>query len=194
MAALTTSHTYSGIAFDFASPRSDMIDLQDIGRGLNGALRFNGHLTKRWTVLQHSILVSILTAMKTPKWRAEGVLHDSSEAYTGDCPGPLKKILGEAYKAIERPIEQAIAIKFNLEYPWPAEIKQADMLAQDIEAAMMHPAASQIIRQDFVLQKYQERLVESLIDYGAQDFIQYTTALLEERNYTDLKTVGFMRN
>ena len=54
------------------------------------------------------------------------MLHDASEAFTGDVAKPLKELIGPTFKDIEDSIEKAIAEHFNLPYPFPEEVKVAD--------------------------------------------------------------------
>ena len=72
---------------------------------------------------EHSVLVSRLVPERLA---LTGLLHDASEAFTGDIAKPLKELIGPAFKDIEKSIEKAIAKHFGLEYPFPKEIKIAD--------------------------------------------------------------------
>lgn len=53
-------------------------------------------------------------------------MHDAAEAFIGDMSGPLKTLLPD-YKVVEERVERAIAAHFNLTYPWPAIVKEADL-------------------------------------------------------------------
>lgn len=184
----SSSQTYSGLIFDFSDPRPEMISLEDIAVPLFKIERFNGHLGANWTLGHHSILVSRLM----DHHELEALFHDASEAYTGDCPGPFKKLIRMAYKTFERPIERAIAQRFGLEFnqeadlsqcPWPKGIKAADILAQDIEATLFMPVSPhpKLISPGFKLERWHQTLVKDTFQMDANDFIQIAERLLEER-------------
>jgi hypothetical protein len=63
-------------------------------------------------------------------------MHDAAEAFIGDVNSPLKAMLKE-YKRIEHRVEAAIAKRFDLKFPFPPEIKQADILMYRTEAPQL---------------------------------------------------------
>jgi hypothetical protein len=75
---------------------------------------------------------------------------------------------------LERPIEAAIAARFGVLYPWPGAVKQADLLAQDIEATMMLPNGpldgGNLVRAGFKLREEHRRLVERIADMESGNF------------------------
>lgn len=60
------------------------------------------------------------------------LLHDASEAYTGDIIKPLKMYLPN-FVNIENGIMQAIAIRFKLPIDRMSELKSTDLLIQNLE-------------------------------------------------------------
>jgi len=70
-------------------------------------------------------------------------MHDASEAFLGDVPRPLKRLL-PVYVDIEQRMNAAIAAQYGLLHPWPPEIKRIDnaMLAAEV-AQNMAPSAYQ---------------------------------------------------
>lgn len=118
-----TMITAGGLYFDFLDPQPEQIQLTDIAWGLSNCCRFNGHVQTFYSVAQHSVLVSLIV----PEDQAlAALLHDASEAYTGDMVKPLKQLLPD-FKAVEKRIETAIASKFGLPVEMSAEIKNADL-------------------------------------------------------------------
>lgn len=77
------------------------------------------------SVAEHSWHCSYLVP---PEFALEALLHDAAEAYIGDIIRPLKLIpdIKAVYGPIEEAVEQAIAQRFELVYPWPAWVKKAD--------------------------------------------------------------------
>jgi uncharacterized protein len=115
--------TASGSYFDFLSPDSDTIVIEDIAIALSRINRFTGHTRVPYSVAQHSYIVSLVVPLE---YALQGLLHDASEAYLGDVSTPLKQLVPE-YKVIERRVEEAIMRKFGLPFPLHPSIKQADL-------------------------------------------------------------------
>ena len=60
------------------------------------------------------------------------LMHDASEAYLGDIPGPLKRLLG-GYAVLEEMCMSAIAEKFGLEQGFWKHPKVKDMDREALE-------------------------------------------------------------
>ena len=114
--------TASGRFFDLLKPEEYEYDIEEIATALSNLCRYTGHVNRFYSVAEHSVLVSRLVPSKHA---LAALLHDASEAFVGDVSSPLKKLLPE-YKKIEEAIQQAIANHFNLEYPFPKEVHEAD--------------------------------------------------------------------
>ena len=152
----TTLETVTGRFLDLIDPDPKDICIEDIAWSLSRLARFNGHTVNKlpYSVGQHSLVVGFkapaiaiqdisygrnLTPQETARWRLLGLLHDASEAYTGDISGPLKKIpeLRAVIKPIEHKIQSAIFKALAITPPTEIEetiIKSSDILAQRIEA------------------------------------------------------------
>ena len=121
--------TVSGRFVNPLDPDLDQIDIGDITRALANTCRFGGHCRSFYSVAQHSVIVSELVEQRGGD--AEDVyaalMHDAAEAYLGDMPHPLKhrSALGEAFKAAEKHLEEALRARFNIKPDVP-EIKRAD--------------------------------------------------------------------
>jgi len=153
-----TLETVSGKFVDLLEPDPSDICINDIAWAVSRLARFNGHTVNLipYSVAQHSIVVAkesariaeeklgdYLEYRRTPQAHARiillGLLHDASEAYTGDVSGPLKKIpeFRVVIKKLEHKIQDAIYQALDLEPPTEDEeliIKEGDMIAQRIEA------------------------------------------------------------
>lgn len=114
--------TWSGQWFDLLKPEEYNFNIEEIAYALSNLCRYTGHSNKFYSVAEHSVLVSRLV----PDHLALcGLLHDAGEAYIGDVASPLKALLPE-YQKIEDRLEAAIANHFDLPFPFPKEIKEAD--------------------------------------------------------------------
>lgn len=114
--------------FDLLNPSPDDVDIEDIAASLSVEPRFTG----RWgaySVAQHSFLVSYHC-----RNALAGLLHDASEAYTGDVPSPLKAAMHELgfdfNNQIVRKIDAAVAAAFGLN---PADFQAPDLKAADFK-------------------------------------------------------------
>ena len=91
------------------------------------------------------MIVTDLCAELKPDWPAKwllaALLHDAPEYVIGDMISPFKAALGEAYKSVERGIEQAIHLRFGLPAHLPdtveKTIKRADRICAYHEAVQI---------------------------------------------------------
>ena len=119
-------HTNAGI-LDVSRPDPEKIRLEDIAWALAYICRFNGHVRFHYSVAQHSLLVAQLVQRRHgPRLALTALMHDAAEAYLGDMISPLKLILPD-FKKLEEVLAKAIAAKFGLVHPEPAEVKLADL-------------------------------------------------------------------
>lgn len=124
----------TGRQIDFQNPDASQVNLYDIARGLSNACRFAGQLEWHYSVAQHSVAVSRTMYGLSGGSRSAGLiglLHDASEAYTGDVPKPLKLELGSVFKDIENRLMRTIFRKYGILEEacndWDALLREADM-------------------------------------------------------------------
>ncbi len=128
--------TRTGIYFDYERPDLSVIDPVDIATGLSHVCRFAGQCPEFYSVAQHCVIAS----EEVPAEDAfAALMHDAAEAYTGDCPSPLKQLLPD-FKAIEKRVEGAIAARFGLTLPWPPSVKHVDYRLLRTERRDIMPA------------------------------------------------------
>lgn len=133
---MTWTEPYSGTRFDLIDPKPESIHVDDIVRSLSNQCRFNGHVSRHYSIAQHTILVADNVP---PELRAVALLHDASETWTGDISAPVKQALraldGSPVSGldwIEAQIWIAIRERFaHLHLPplIPPEVKLADKRA-----------------------------------------------------------------
>lgn len=142
--------TYTGRQFWIFDPRPEDFNIEDIARSLSQICRFGGHCRPFYSVAQHSYFVSCLAEKEakvrgliTRPFALAGLLHDAAEAYIGDCVRPLKRTSAMMrYRDVEKSIEEALAQRFQLTYPFAEIIKAADEIILMTEARdLMQPAA-----------------------------------------------------
>lgn len=124
-----------GRAFYPLDPRPEDINIADIAASLSKLCRYTGHTKTFYSVAQHCVLVSTLVPLEHAHW---GLLHDASEAYTGDMSRPMKLALrsfneADTYRWVTERVEWAIARRFNLPEDQPPCVKQADIMAAAME-------------------------------------------------------------
>lgn len=119
--------TQSGLRIDYADPKRNVYNIMDIAHGLANTCRFGGQFRRFYSVAEHSVIVSHLVH---PDFALYGLLHDAAEAYLGDVPTPLKRLLPDFCK-IETEFEDAMfgQLGIELECVRSREVKVADLQA-----------------------------------------------------------------
>jgi len=121
--------TYTGRIFYPFDPKPEDIDIEDIAHALSFTCRFGGHSKQYYSVAQHCVHVSMHSSKEHALW---GLLHDADETYLTDVPKPIKPGL-VGFKAIQESILKAVAERFDLCWPMPAEVKAVDCLPRPVE-------------------------------------------------------------
>ena len=110
--------------------RPEQVRVEDVAETLSKINRFNGRTPYPYSVAQHAVLTSHLTA---PVWAFEALHHDDTEAYLGDVIGPVKRLLPLVGRIEKRIRRRAIAPAFGLCAHEPVSVKDADYAALRIE-------------------------------------------------------------
>lgn len=135
---VTSLETHCGLFFDLANPRAEDVRLGDIAVALSNTCRFGGHVKRYYSVAEHACVVYTMVkdAGAPPELCLAALHHDSHEAYIGDVPTPLKRMLGEDYQDIAHGIDVAIAEAFRFDGSLMCSplVKDADTRALRIEA------------------------------------------------------------
>lgn len=134
----------SGRRLDLLDPSPLDVEIEDIALGLSRVARWNGqtHGDHGFSVAQHSLLVLDILEdsgeLPLRDLRRAALLHDASEFVTADLITPFKRAIGDAYKAVEGRVQEAVHLRFalpaRLPADWTAAIKRADTDAAFIEA------------------------------------------------------------
>jgi hypothetical protein len=155
-------------------PKEEEICIEDIAHALSMLCRFTGHSNYFYSVCEHSLLVASLLP---DDLKLTGLLHDATEAYINDLSRPLKKSLPE-YKEIELRLQEVIARKFNLVYPFPELIKEVD------DAVLM---AEQIVMMGEQVQPWPEQVAPAFVPIRC--YQPATAELLFLKAYYDYQTL-----
>lgn len=137
--------THTGRYLDFTRPEDYPFPIEEIALVLSRVHRFSGQGLEDLsvTVLEHSLRVYHLTPSPNPRVRLGALLHDAHEAYVGDMPTPLKRLVGNAYKDIETRVQAAMLAAHGLAL-WHVDnvaVKTADATALSIERCGSMPLA-----------------------------------------------------
>jgi hypothetical protein len=119
----------SGEPFWPLDAQPEEVHLNDIAWALSMQCRYAGHVKRRYSVAEHSVMVSRLVPAEHALW---GLLHDASEAYLVDLPRPVKRSMPD-YRAHEDALMRVIAERFSLPWPEPAKVKQVDRAMLSVE-------------------------------------------------------------
>lgn len=140
--------TFSGVEFNVLEPRPKDVRLVDIAHALSNQGRWLGHTRWFYSVAEHSVRASYMVPQR---FRLAVLLHDASEAYTGDCPTPIKhSTLMEPFRRIEARVQIAIGEHFGIDFLAAAQaIHYADALMRDTEGRDLKP--HYILSDDMVL-------------------------------------------
>lgn len=131
------------------------IDIRDIARGLSKINRYNGQTNVPYSVAQHSVLVSKLCL---PVFSFAGLMHDAHEAYFGDMPTYVKRLLDHYTLTAVAAVEYRLAVKvrkyFGLCPEFHESVKEADIRARGIEVPVLfdYPAAEQFANDGVALE------------------------------------------
>ena len=132
--------TYTGRSFDPLNPDPEQIDIRDIAQATSNICRFTGHVSRFYSVAEHSCRVSDMVPSRYALW---GLLHDASEAYLGDVARPVKQMT-DFYQVAEANLMYAILTKYDLPVNMPQCVHQADndmLLAERDELLPTNDAA-----------------------------------------------------
>jgi uncharacterized protein len=132
----------SGHVLDTDAPDLSEVTIDDLALGLSFLYRWRGQVPV--SVAQHSVLMA--RAASSRRAARCCLVHDASEVFMGDLPSPFRAERWAAgWERIEQRIDRAIAERFGLPFPWPAEVKRLDHRACKAEAIEYLPHSATTI-------------------------------------------------
>ena len=125
--------TYSGAKFFVNECNVQDIPIVDVANALALSCRFNGHITKHYSVAEHSVLVSNLVS---PENALYGLLHDYAEAFVSDVPRPFKSSI-TGHDEFEAAVMANVCELYGLPLELPEEVAYIDTHICAAEAAVL---------------------------------------------------------
>lgn len=138
--------TQSGQFVCLLNPDPATIRIDDIAWGLSRANRYAGQTRGApYSVAHHSLWVAewLRACSLSAEAQIYGLLHDAHEAYTGDVPTPVKRLLGPVVGDIQARLDVAICKAIGLPNPSRLSgqlIRLADRHALSREANELLPS------------------------------------------------------
>lgn len=124
--------TFKGKDVDVFNFTKNSYDPDDVAHALARICRYNGHSSYFYSVALHSVntykIAQVLKANEPTKFYA--LIHDATEAYIGDMPGPIKKKMPE-FQKLESGIQAGINEYYN-------EIFKVKDWTIDVDMNMVH--------------------------------------------------------
>jgi len=143
---LTTS---SGRSIDLSAPTAEDIHVEDIARALAKICRFGAQATSFYSVAQHVLEVAVLAP---DNLKLAALHHDSHEAFAGDLPTPLKKLIASTSSVYEDICDRldvviAAAVGIDPQLFKASVIKQADETVRVLESCGLLADGGRTVRQ-----------------------------------------------
>jgi hypothetical protein len=138
--------TFTGRYVDTRRPKPETICIEDIAHALSQVCRYGGHCRYHYSVAQHCVFVRerLRRQGHSRNCQLAGLLHDGSEAYLGDIPRPMKKLLGRAYEILTDRMDRAVIAGLELPFDLAAfhapAVKNADNWSLLVEAKHLLPS------------------------------------------------------
>lgn len=112
-----TIRVQSGTYLDLLDPKPEQFTIGDIAGALSRICRFGGQVPVFYSVAEHLLHCAGIAYADglRPSVRMAVLMHDAAEAFCGDVVKPLKVMLRD-YAAIESRVEDAIALKFEIDF------------------------------------------------------------------------------
>lgn len=134
------THTVEGRMY-LRAPR---FTIPAMARALSNTARFGGNTYWRYSVAQHSVLVSEIMEYMAVGHPMEGLLHDGVEHVMQDIPSPYKHMPElQGYRNVEKWLDTHMREQFGLPATPSKDMKWADSVALFVEAWYLIPERGQ---------------------------------------------------
>lgn len=143
--------TYTGRKFFPLQPDPRQLDIRDIARALSMLCRYVGHVSRFYSVAEHSVRVSREVERRliveegyaeNDQWTLQcarwGLIHDASEAYMNDVSRPVKiQPELEGYRKREKRLQRVIA-------EWCGLSPNEPQIVTDVDSEILGTEARQL--------------------------------------------------
>lgn len=125
--------TFTGIRINPLEPEADDIDIRDIAHALSYICRGNGQVRQFFSVASHSIMCALEAKERgySDSTAMFCLLHDASECYLSDVPGPVKGGLA-GYAEAERRLQNVIYTRLAGRIPEEDELAVVEAVDKDL--------------------------------------------------------------
>lgn len=136
--------TFTGEDYFPFTPRAEELSIRNIARSLAMQPRYNGMMTRFYSVAEHSVLMS---HQVDPAFAVEALLHDAIEHVIGDLLNPIKQKCFD-YLALERANDKVMRERFGLPANMTDEVMDADrrIFATEVQQVLSDGAREQVLR------------------------------------------------
>jgi len=125
--------TYSGAKFFVDECNVQDIPIVDVANALALNCRFNGHISRHYSVAEHCVLVSRLVS---PENALYGLLHDYAEAFISDVPRPFKASI-TGHDEFEFKVMSNVCGLYGLPLDVPEDVAYIDTHICAVEASVL---------------------------------------------------------
>lgn len=124
-----TLQTFSGKLVSILEPVLEDIDILDIAHSLSMICRYNGHVSRFYSVAEHSVLMcrSFYEHGYEDEIQRVALMHDAPEYLTGDVTKPLKGVITPIFRPIQNALWGRVATRFGLLESIPDIVHAADL-------------------------------------------------------------------
>lgn len=126
----------NGTKLSLTKPDTKVMNIENIANALSMQCRFNGQISRFYSVAQHCLLVSEIAEKADSSHAFVGLMHDATEAYIGDLSSPIKQMLPD-YQKLETLIWKKLCQRYELPTQLPKEIHIYDHIALITEASQL---------------------------------------------------------
>lgn len=202
---------YNGGQFWVVDPRVEDVGFEEIAHALAFNVRFNGHVSKFWSVAQHSLLVAEIlldmygemeniSKLNKDKLVLLGLAHDFSEAYMSDIARPIKEYAKD-YLVYEEKLQSVLYEAVGITEITPEEkglLDKADNLALAAEAiTLMSPCEHWLntpVFEDKQYEKYTHLVKVECIDIVKTNLLELLFTAMDNMGFrNEYKNNGRLR-
>lgn len=166
--------TYTGKLIDPFNMCEDDICIEDIAHSLSNQCRFLGHTNHFYSIAEHCIRVS---EHVPDELRLQGLLHDSTETYMCDIPGPWKSFVTVHKCSYNYWEEELLKLIFEaLDISFTTIFTELDPIVRRADSRVLSTEARDLMPKHSVWEFYPEPYPEKIMGWfpekAEQEFLK----------------------